>query len=757
MSDPSTANRSIAVTGTGLLCPLGLSVDDAWAGVLDERSGLGPFRAMEQAEAADKPGGEVPFPARDDEDTAPRESKLLRSAMTAALSKAGIDGAPPYPSTRCGVLLGTTLHGMRAAGRCLRRDDPGQLRYFTASSILAEAAKGLSLSGFSATTCSACSSGLSSLLLGATLLRTGQLDLVVCGGYDPISEYAFAGFNSLRVISPDRPRPFSAQRTGMQVSEGYAALVLERPAEAVRRGATIEGLIAGGGESSDVHSLTQPSKDGAGAAEAMRQALVEADVSAEQLDLVVAHATATEDNDEAEHAALVSALGEALPRIPVVALKSRLGHMLGAAGAGELILALRAMRENLVPTTASAQDDTPSFEDLNLPIGRPERPERPLRIALSSALGFGGANTSVVIKAPDRDSPLSAITRRRMRTPPVITGIGVILPGVFGQSEFAALPASAFPLTGDIDEVDLNALLNARRVRRLSQYARLNLAAVSDAMRDADLSGPLDEPGDPPRHAAMLGTTYGSVSYALPYYRQIIDDGMAFANPMLFAEGVPNAAAAHVSMNHGIRGPCQTIIGSHTAGLDALYLATLRLRENRYDRVIVCAAEECHPLVAQAYERIGLIPKAEDFATAAGAVALVLEKAETARSRGARVLGRIAGGMGCRYDTEHTTQAVIAIAQILKSLNDPPSIWHLVPSGTSHDRVLKSAGRRARTETRMRSIAQCASASPLLQLCAALLDPEAEPTTPRIGVAAASPQGMATAITAICEDGAHVS
>ncbi len=129
------------------------------------------------------------------------------------------------------VMLGTTLHGMTAAGKMVRSGSKLPLRDFLAPAVIARATRHLPLEGFAATTCSACSSGLGSILLGATLLRAGELDLVVCGGYDPISEYAYAGFNSLRLVDERLPRPFARDRAGMKVSEGYGIVVLERAAD----------------------------------------------------------------------------------------------------------------------------------------------------------------------------------------------------------------------------------------------------------------------------------------------------------------------------------------------------------------------------------------------------------------------------------------------------------------------------------------------------------------------------------------------
>lgn len=232
----------------------------------------------------------------------------------------------------------------------------------------------------------------------------------------------------------------------------------------------------------------------------------------------------------------------------------------------------------------------------------------------------------------------------------VITGVGVVLQGMIGNVSFInGIHCSVTPAVSDschlsIDDTDLASLVNARRVRRLSAYVKYSLAATTEACRDAGLDPPLGE-----SCCALLGSVHGSAGYSTDYYREIVGQGIGAANPMLFAEGVPNAAAAHLSMAFGLKGGCQTLIGSRTGGLDALRLAALRIAAGQCDRAIVSAGEESSATVAQAYQACtpaaANTGDAAESATAAqvagpfgcGAVTLVLESADAARQRGARV------------------------------------------------------------------------------------------------------------------------
>ncbi|MDB5325964.1 MAG: putative 3-oxoacyl-[acyl-carrier-protein] synthase, partial [Phycisphaerales bacterium] len=305
-----SAKPSIVITGTGLVCGLGADTETAWRNVLAGKRGIGPMPEMESTLPLGSDGGQaVDLPA-DYEPTLPREARYLRYAIQQALKQAG---DLSYDPKRRAVLLGTTLHGMRAAGRFLRTGDYDQLRDFLAGDIAARATHGLDLHGQSATTCSACSSGLGAIALAMTLLRTGAADVVIAGGYDPISEYAWAGFNALRLVSGPPLRPFTKGRVGMKVAEAYAVVVLERASDAQQRGAKVLATVAGYGESADAHHLTQPHPQGHGARTAMTRAIAEANLTPADIGLVSAHATGKQDNDAAEFAAMSQTFGERLP------------------------------------------------------------------------------------------------------------------------------------------------------------------------------------------------------------------------------------------------------------------------------------------------------------------------------------------------------------------------------------------------------------------------------------------------------------
>jgi 3-oxoacyl-[acyl-carrier-protein] synthase II len=705
----------IVITGAGLACSLGLDCDAVWRQVSAGRCGMGRLTALESDGGIPRDGGQAPELQDSLYPGLPREVRYLKCALAEAMEQAGVASSSPYLPRRCGFVLGTTLHGMRQGGVFLRNGDWEQLSSFTAGATLALAAHGTGLEGFCTTTCSACASGLSSIALGVTLLRSGHCDLVVTGGYDPISEYAYGGFMSLRLVADGPLKPFCVSREGMKLAEGYGVVVLERDEDASARNAAPLAVVAGFGESSDSHHLSQPHPEGAGAAVAMRQAIESAGLSPDQIDMIATHSTATPANDAAERLAMKLVYGNELPGIPLVGFKSHLGHTLGGAGAVEVILSLMSLRHGAVPPCANVDQGDVEYSDLDLVTGVGRRTR--IKASINTSLGFGGSNASIVLceadqtvgnnrrhirPAKDRSGsrPTGDLTGRDV----FITGLGIVLPGVTGKTEFSRhldrTPGT--PITGDtgsVEDTQLAPLISARRVRRMSPYVKLGLASATLAYQDAGIeeSTLFNESCH-----AILGTTHGSTEYCARYYRQIVEEGIDAANTLLFAEGVPNAAAAHLSMMLSIKGACQSIIGTRTAGLDALILASLRIAGGLWDRAIISAAEEYVPILNEAYRYFGLYSGGAQcspgntgcgFATGSGAVTLVLENRESLEERGGNAIGRVEVCSSGTNTSADPARMVKIARQVINQLGTSAALIGSA-NGTWLDRVESAAMRR---------------------------------------------------------------
>jgi 3-oxoacyl-[acyl-carrier-protein] synthase II len=237
----------------------------------------------------------------------------------------------------------------------------------------------------------ACSSGSNAIGHGFELVRHGLRACVVCGGYEPLSELVFVGFDSLQAATAEKIRPFDKNRTGLVLGEGAAFLILESEKSAAQRGGVAIAEMIGYGVSTDTYHLTQPHPSGIGPRLAMQRALESGDVSADAIDYVNAHGTATIFNDATEGAAISELFG----RVRVSSTKSMMGHALGAAGAIEAAFCVLALREQFLPPNIHFVEPDPTwrFEV----VGNESRAGR-VNYVLSNSIGFGGTNATLILK-----------------------------------------------------------------------------------------------------------------------------------------------------------------------------------------------------------------------------------------------------------------------------------------------------------------------------------------------------------------------
>ncbi len=300
---------------------------------------------------------------------------------------------------RVGICLATCAGGAHRALEFWESDRTGRLRPTLALQSIPNAAaswlgRKLGLRGPSLTFSTACSASATALGFALDLLREGLADVVLAGGYEPLCELAFAGFECMRAFAVDAVRPFDLNRSGLLLGEGSAVLVLERPDIARSRGATIRGRLLGYGASCDAFHTTKPDPTGEGAARAMRGALSDSGLVAAEVDHINAHGTGTRQNDPMESRAIHAVLGPRAAEVPVTSVKSCLGHTLGAAGAIEVVASLLAANEGFIPPTLNHETLDPECSlDVVASAARPAR----VRHFLSNSFGFGGSNVSLAV------------------------------------------------------------------------------------------------------------------------------------------------------------------------------------------------------------------------------------------------------------------------------------------------------------------------------------------------------------------------
>ena len=414
MSD--TPHR-VFVTGLGIISPLGLDVESTWAGVVAGKSGIDYITAF------DPDGFDTTFAAevkgfnpenyleRKESRRMDRFAQFAAVAAQEACRQANLDLSAEDPF-RVGAIIGSGIGGILTLSQqydVLRDRGPRRVTPFLIPMMLGDMASAqvsMVTGSMGANYCvvSSCSSGADALGQGWEMIRRGQADVVLAGGSEaPIVPIAVAGFNSLRALSrfnedpPRASKPFNRDRDGFVMGEGSAVLVLESEAHLKRRDAQALAELRGYGATSDAHHLTEPNPTGRSAANAIRLALKAAGVDVAEVDYLNAHGTSTPLNDWQETKAIKLAMGEEAHRVPISSSKSMTGHLLGAGGALEAAICVRAIQDDVIPPTINLVDPDPECDLDYTPL---TARQVNVDVAMSNSFGFGGHNSVLVITDP---------------------------------------------------------------------------------------------------------------------------------------------------------------------------------------------------------------------------------------------------------------------------------------------------------------------------------------------------------------------
>jgi len=436
MRTPKTKER-IVITGMGIVCPLGNDVQTLWEGILSGRSGVNRTTIFDATTFPTTFDAEVKnydfrkFLGRPQlHEGCSRGSGFAIGAAVQACRQAGIQVEAAAPSdgidrTRMGIYLGAgegsldhdiffacILAGWdaqrqqmvweRSTKVSLTRMDARHELEQEPNMALAHVAMLTGARGPARGCLTACAASTQAIGEAMMMIRRGDADVVVAGGaHSMIHPLGVTGFNRLTALSTrnDSPetasRPFCGSRDGFVLGEGAAILILESLSSARRRGVNILAELIGYGSSSDAFRVTDMHEEGRGPVQAMRAALADAGLTYRDIDYVNTHGTSTQENDSIETLAIKTVFQERAQQIPVSSVKSMLGHLIGAAGAAELITCVLAIRDSMVPATINLHDPDPRL-DLDYVPNTPRR--MPVNVVMKESFGFGGQNNVVIVK-----------------------------------------------------------------------------------------------------------------------------------------------------------------------------------------------------------------------------------------------------------------------------------------------------------------------------------------------------------------------
>tara|TARA_B110000438_G_scaffold25964_1_gene24579 strand:- start:3458 stop:4717 length:1260 start_codon:yes stop_codon:yes gene_type:complete len=407
---PDVSKRRVVVTGIGVISPVGNDVKSTWQSIIAGDSGLG-YISRFPADDYDYPiAAEVKNfrPAEFIDPKLERRIDLSTSFAMVAARQAWYDAGLEQDEVnmnRAGIVVGTGIGGghlMIEAQRVLDEKGPRRVSPFLITNMLADTASGLiaidlGLKGPNFAVTAACATGGAATGEAISVIQRGEADIVLAGGHEaPLQPVFYAGFNAMKALATsDDPvkavKPFDSERNGFILGEGAAVLVLEESERALARGAHIYAECKAAATSSDAFDMV--AADGTGIANAMTEALKQAEISPQDVDYINAHGTGTLLNDKVETKAIKSVFGESAYQLAVSSTKAATGHLMGAAGAVEAALTVLAIENNILPPTLNYGN--PDLEcDLDY-VPNSARP-REIRNAISTSVGLGGHNSAIV-------------------------------------------------------------------------------------------------------------------------------------------------------------------------------------------------------------------------------------------------------------------------------------------------------------------------------------------------------------------------
>ena len=407
-------NTRVVVTGMGAITPIGNDVESFWSAIKSNTVGIAPITHFDTADFKCKLAAEVKdFDPKQymDPKTARRMEPFCQFAVAAAkeaLENSGIDMEKEDPF-RVGVSVGSGIGSLQALERNEKRlleKGPGRVEPLLVPLMISNMAAGnvaidLGCKGKCTDVVTACATGSNSIGDALRAIQYGDADVMLAGGTESsITPVAVAGFTNLTALSSESDPlraslPFDEARGGFVIGEGAGVVVLEELEHAKKRGAKILAELAGYGSTCDAFHITSPAEDGSGAAKAMELAMEEAGVKPEEVDYINAHGTGTHHNDLFETRAVRRAFGESADHLKMSSTKSMIGHLLGAAGAVELIVCVKSIEEGYIHPTVGT---TNPGEGCDLDYVINGAVEQEVNVAISNSLGFGGHNASLLVK-----------------------------------------------------------------------------------------------------------------------------------------------------------------------------------------------------------------------------------------------------------------------------------------------------------------------------------------------------------------------
>lgn len=570
----------IAITGAGIVSAIGNDKAGVLKSLQNGDSGIGEMRIL-RSDRHDLPVGEVKLTNKELKElngletgaTVSRTALLGIAAVREAIDEAGLKSSDAEAGLRIAFISGTTVAGMDITEQYFGEASEGGcgecefIRQHECGSDTATIANHFGFFCASSTISTACSSAANAIALGVRLIEAGEADIVVAGGAESLSRFHLNGFNSLMILDHERCRPFDKTRTGLNLGEGAAYLVMESPVSAARRKRPPLAYLTGYGNACDAFHQTASSANGEGAYLAMSEALNMAGLKPCDVQYVNAHGTGTPSNDKSESQALRRIFGENIPAVS--STKSATGHTTSASGSIEAVISILAMRNGLVPANIGWREQD---EECVTPASAVSR----CRIdnVLCNSFGFGGNDTTLIISREAKETT----SEERVRT------------------QHPVKVASIVEIEDDADLGDIRKYVSPMEARRMGRLAKSATISSLEALKRAGVEKP---------DAIVTGTRFGCLANTERILLQMKENGEGAVSPTDFMQSTHNTIGSGIAIKLKCHGYNVTYSHGKDSLLCAINDAEMLISSGKCQTVLVGCHDEISPAFADILRRSG--------------------------------------------------------------------------------------------------------------------------------------------------------
>ncbi len=679
-------NKRCVVTGLGMICAIGNSVEESWKNALNSVSGIHKTTTVDTENCYADLAAEVKCDTLsevDPNDDFDRASKLCLKAAKEALADASL-GENFGDDSRVSVIIGSCVGGAVSVehyhqhGR--NKKDILKMPIAPLASQVAEFCKA---GGIVTNVANACAAGTISVAYACDLIRAGKAAVVIAGGADSFASIPYSGFLSLHALDENRCSPFN-HCTGITLGEGAGVVIVESFNHAKKRNAKIYCEVLGAGITSDAHHITAPREDGLCQIEAIRRAISNSGIEPKEIGYVNGHGTGTAKNDNAEFLSLHTVFDGTGADLSVSSTKAMTGHCLGAAGAIEAVFSIKALTTNTVlPTLGYSDEDKEKLKEKagTLDFVQNVPHEKNLECVMSNSFAFGGNNASIVFSKNAGDVKFSGNAAEI-----AITGIGIV--NALGNSKEAYIDALKNGKTAEgesfcskIEISDYDKLgLKMAFYRKLDNFSQLQVVSGMGALKDGKFAVTEENAKE---IGCIVGTSEGALGSTYDFEELIAEKGNAKGSAFKFPNTVYNAAGGYLSICSGMKGYSVTVTSGPISGLTSISYAMNVIREGQEKAMLATGNDENIPVIKNLFDALGFTAKthvlphenddSQGFTLGDGSASILLEEKSEAEKRGAQIYCFVKGfGNGrknVKFGTLKGSESALEEA-ILEALSD---------------------------------------------------------------------------------------